>query len=87
MCMRCAVCKHPRATSLRRGVAAGLRLHTFSFSKSYHKLQGQELVADLLADPAFQQAFQVAGRGRAWQPLSGGVHSFKLLPLPATETR
>jgi hypothetical protein len=51
-----------RAASTSRDLFANLRYTCVRYTRHYHKLQGAELLTDLLNDPKVQEAFQV---GRA----------------------
>eukprot|EP00775_Hariotina_reticulata_P005382 gene5382-5617_t len=55
-----------------------LRLHTFSYSRHYHKLQGADLLHDLFNDPTFQQHFKVAEKGGYCQQLRGKITNMKV---------
>ncbi|PNH05101.1 hypothetical protein TSOC_008668, partial [Tetrabaena socialis] len=43
------------------------------YTKYYHKMQGQELLTELLNDAKVQEAFQVLRKGGVWEGLGGPV--------------
>ncbi|GFR40060.1 hypothetical protein Agub_g599 [Astrephomene gubernaculifera] len=64
-----------------------MRYLVVRYTKHYHKMQGQELVTDLLNDPKVQEVFQVLRKGGSWAGLGGSVLRADVSLLPASLTR
>ncbi|PNW75890.1 hypothetical protein CHLRE_12g556300v5 [Chlamydomonas reinhardtii] len=64
-----------------------LRCVAVRYTKYYHKLQGQELLADLFRDEKVQEAFQVLRKGGAWGQLGGPVTKVDATLLASSLTR
>ncbi|EFJ52435.1 hypothetical protein VOLCADRAFT_120268 [Volvox carteri f. nagariensis] len=57
------------------------------YTKPYHKMQGQELITDMLNDPKVQEAFQVLRSGGKWTGLGGRVTRVDANVVTASLTR
>ncbi|GLC34703.1 hypothetical protein PLESTB_001232300 [Pleodorina starrii] len=57
------------------------------YTKHYHKMQGTELVTDMLNDPKVHEAFQVLHTGGKWSGLGGKVARVDASVVAASLTR
>ncbi|GIL45472.1 hypothetical protein Vafri_2707 [Volvox africanus] len=57
------------------------------YTKPYHKMQGQELIMDMLNDPKIQEGFQVLRPGGKWSGLGCKISRVDVSVVPASLTR
>lgn len=60
---------------------------SFTYTRPYHKMQSEQLIQDLLNDPAVQQHVKVMTKGSGWQTVHGRVGDIDIQPAPCTLTR